>query len=83
MSVTLTLNSGELLSQGIKTWAEQAGYKLLWQSKNDYLIYSHIALVGKNDDEVLAELGKLFSSENYGLIIKNYQKNHVLLIDDM
>ena len=83
VSVTLTLNSGELLSQGIKTWAEQAGYKLLWQSKNDYLIYSHIALVGNNEDEVLTELGKLFSSENYGLIIKNYQKNHVFIIDCM
>ncbi|RJT53894.1 pilus assembly protein [Rahnella variigena] len=83
MTFPLTLNSGELLSQGIKKWAESLGYKLLWQSKNDYLIYSHIILAGKDDDEVLTELGKLFSSENYGLIIKNYQKNRVLIIDDM
>jgi len=83
LTFPLTLNSGELLSQGIKKWAESLGYKLLWQSKNDYLIYSHIILAGKDDDEVLTELGKLFSSENYGLIIKNYQKNRVLIIDDM
>lgn len=83
LTFPLTLNSGELLSQGIKKWADSLGYKLLWQSKNDYLIYSHIILAGKDDDEVLTELGKLFSSENYGLIIKNYQKNRVLIIDDM
>ena len=83
LTFPLTLNSGELLSQGIKRWADSLGYKLLWQSKNDYLIYSHIILAGKDDDEVLTELGKLFSSENYGLIIKNYQKNRVLIIDDM
>ncbi|MFP2420373.1 TcpQ domain-containing protein [Pseudescherichia vulneris] len=82
-SVTLVLNSGNLLSQDIKTWAERSGFKLLWRSKSDYLIYSPIVLTGKDNDEVLAALGKLFASENYGLIIKNYQKNHVLLIDDM
>ncbi|MDX6019669.1 TcpQ domain-containing protein [Scandinavium sp. V105_16] len=82
-SVTLVLNSGNLLSQDIKTWAEKSGFKLLWRSKSDYLIYSPIVLAGKNNDEVLTALGRLFASENYGLIIKNYQKNHVLLIDDM
>lgn len=60
LTFPLTLNSGELLSQGIKKWADSLGYKLLWQSKNDYLIYSHIILAGKDDDEVLTELGKLF-----------------------
>ncbi|MBU9848717.1 TcpQ domain-containing protein [Rahnella aceris] len=83
MSVTMTLDSGDLLSQGIKKWAQNSGYKLLWQSKNDYLIFSHIILQGKDDDEVLTALGKLFASENYGLIIKNYQKNRVLIVDDM
>lgn len=83
ISVTMTLDSGDLLSQGIKKWAQKSGYKLLWQSKNDYLIFSHIILQGKDDDEVLTALGKLFASENYGLIIKNYQKNRVLIVDDM
>lgn len=82
-SITLVLNSGNLLSQDIKTWAERSGFKLLWRSKSDYLIYSPIVLTGKDNDEVLTALGRLFASENYGLIIKNYQKNHVLLIDDM
>lgn len=83
VNVTMVLNSGDLLSYGIKVWAEKSGYKLLWQSKNDYLIYNPIVLSGKDDDTVLTELGRLFASENYGLIIKNYQRNHVLVVDDM
>nr|WP_240782862.1 TcpQ domain-containing protein [Rahnella sp. RFA10(1/100)] len=83
LQVTLLLNSGDLLSQGLQKWARDFGYKLLWQSKSDYLIFSPITLTGKNEDEVLTGLGDLFASENYGLIIKNYQKNRVLLVDDM
>ncbi|EBC1521485.1 pilus assembly protein, partial [Salmonella enterica] len=34
-----------------------------------------------NRDEVLNQLGQLFRSENYGLVVKLYEKNNVLVID--
>ena len=55
---------------------------MLWNSAKDYIIYSTISFTGKTQDEVLGELGKLFASENYGLVIKFYQKNNVLLVDE-
>jgi toxin co-regulated pilus biosynthesis protein Q len=83
-SVTsLVMHENELLSQGIKMWVTANGYKLFWNSKKDYLIYNTITLSGKTDDEVLQSLGNLFFSENYGLVVKKYEKNRVIVIDEM
>lgn len=80
---SLVIHENELLSQGIKMWVAGNGYKLFWNSKKDYLIYNTITLSGKTDDEVLQSLGDLFFSENYGLVIKKYEKNRVIVIDEM
>ncbi|HFW4797859.1 TPA: TcpQ domain-containing protein [Salmonella enterica subsp. diarizonae serovar 60-67:z35:-] len=77
----LTLQENHLLSQDIVTWAKSQGMHPLWNSKRDYLIYSTIKLSGKNRDEVLNQLGQLFCSENYGLVVRLYEKNNVLVID--
>ncbi|HIB1683862.1 TPA: TcpQ domain-containing protein [Salmonella enterica subsp. enterica serovar Muenchen] len=79
--LTINLQENHLLSQDIGTWAKAQGMHLLWNSNRDYLIYSTINLTGKNRDEVLNELGELFRSENYGLVVKLYEKNNVLVID--
>lgn len=71
------------MSQEVKKWVEKNGYKLYWNSKKDYLVYNNITLSGKTDDEILQSLGELFFSENYGLVVKKYQKNRVIVIDDM
>ncbi|EFV5118017.1 pilus assembly protein [Salmonella enterica] len=80
---TLVLSENQLLSQGIKSWVVGNGYKLYWNSKKDYLIYNTISLSGRTDDEILQALGDLFASENYGLVVKKYEKNHVIVIDEM
>ncbi|EFH8774778.1 pilus assembly protein, partial [Escherichia coli] len=36
---SLTLNESSLLSQEVKNWAQKQGYKLLWKSDKDYIIY--------------------------------------------
>lgn len=79
--LTLNLLESHLLSLDIGTWAKAQGMHLLWNSNRDYLIYSTINLTGKNRDEVLNQLGELFLSENYGLVVKLYEKNNVLVID--
>ncbi len=79
--LTLNLQEGRLLSLGIGTWAKAQGMHLLWNSNRDYLIFSTINLTGKNRDEVLNQLGELFLSENYGLVVRLYEKNNVLVID--
>ncbi|ENE8569047.1 TcpQ domain-containing protein [Salmonella enterica] len=79
--LTLTLQENHLLSQDIAGWAKGQGLRPLWNSNRDYLIYSTITLTGKSQDEVLSELGELFRSENYGLVVKLYEKNNVLVID--
>lgn len=79
--LTLNLQESHLLSLDIGTWAKAQGMHLLWNSNRDYLIYSTIHLTGKNRDEVLNQLGELFRSENYGLVVKLYEKNNVLVID--
>lgn len=79
--LTLTLQERHLLSQDISAWAKTQGMSPLWNSNRDYLIYSTINLTGKNRDEVLNQLGQLFLSENYGLVVKLYEKNNVLVID--
>ncbi|ECI2308898.1 pilus assembly protein [Salmonella enterica subsp. enterica serovar Infantis] len=79
--LTLNLQESHLLSQDIESWAKSQSMRLLWNSNRDYLIYSSIHLTGKNRDEVLNELGQLFRSENYGLVVKLYEKNNVLVID--
>ncbi|HFG9802772.1 TPA: TcpQ domain-containing protein [Salmonella enterica subsp. enterica serovar Mississippi] len=78
---TLNLVENHLLSLDIGAWAKSQGLRLLWNSNRDYLIYSTIHLTGKNRDEVLNQLGQLFRSENYGLVVKLYEKNNVLVID--
>ncbi|EDK4043746.1 pilus assembly protein [Salmonella enterica subsp. enterica serovar Newport] len=79
--MTLSLQEKHLLSIDIGTWAKVQGMHLLWNTNQDYLIYSTINLTGKNRDEVLNQLGQLFRSENYGLVVKLYEKNNVLVID--
>lgn len=79
--LTMNLQENHLLSLDIGTWAKAQGMHLLWNSNRDYLIYSTINLTGKNRDEVLNQLGQLFRSENYGLVVKLYEKNNVLVID--
>ncbi len=79
--LTMNLQESHLLSLDIGTWAKAQGMHLLWNSNRDYLVYSTINLTGKNRDEVLNQLGQLFRSENYGLVVKLYEKNNVLVID--
>lgn len=79
--LTMNLQDNHLLSQDIDAWAKSQGMRLLWNSNRDYLIYSAIHLTGKNRDELLNQLGELFRSENYGLVVKLYEKNNVLVID--
>ncbi|EJU5872514.1 TcpQ domain-containing protein [Salmonella enterica] len=79
--LTLNLQENHLLSLDIDAWAKSQGMRLLWNSNRDYLIYSAIHLTGTNRDDVLNQLGQLFRSENYGLVIKLYEKNNVLVID--
>lgn len=78
----LILHENVLLSIGLNQWAKDSGYKMLWNSSKDYLIYSTITYSGTTADDVLGDLGKLFASENYGLVIKLYQKNNVLVVDE-
>jgi len=80
--VKLVLVEEELLSQQLSKWAQQNEYKLLWNSSTDFVIYKAINLSGKTTQDVLMNLGQVFTSENYGLVIKDYQANHVLLIDE-
>jgi len=77
----LVLHENSLLSQEIKSWADKVGYKLLWNSESDYMIFTDTVISGKNNDEILNDLGGIFVSENYGLVIKFYSKNKVLIID--
>ncbi|EDH6464024.1 pilus assembly protein [Salmonella enterica subsp. enterica serovar Newport] len=79
--MTLTLAEGHLLSQEIDAWATAQGLRPLWNSHRDYLIYSTITLTGSSQDDILSQLGQLFRSENYGLVVKLYEKNNVLVID--
>lgn len=79
--VSLTLNKDKLLSQEIQGWADKYGFRPLWNSSRDYIIYNTITLTGKTTDDVLTQLGQVFSSEHYGLVIKLYEKNNVLVID--
>lgn len=79
----MVIQENELLSQGVKDWVSANGYKLFWNSKKDYLVYNDITLTGKTDDDVLQALGELFFSENYGLVVKKYEKNRVIVIDEM
>lgn len=80
---SLIIEENNLLSQEIQKWVTGNGYKLFWNSKKDYLVYNRITLSGKSDDELLQALGELFFSENYGLVVKKYQKNRVIVIDEM
>ncbi|EBZ0387962.1 pilus assembly protein [Salmonella enterica subsp. enterica serovar Oranienburg] len=79
--LTMNLQENHLLSLDIGSWAKTQGMRLLWNSNRDYLIYNTINLTGNNRDEVLNQLGQLFRSENYGLVVKLYEKNNVLVID--
>lgn len=80
---SMVIRENELLSQGVKAWVAGNGYKLFWNSKKDYLVYNDITLTGKTDDDILQALGELFFSENYGLVVKKYEKNRVIVIDEM
>ncbi|WP_024169554.1 TcpQ domain-containing protein [Escherichia coli] len=78
---SLTLNESSLLSQEVKNWAQKQGYKLLWKSDKDYIIYKNVNLSGQSNEDILRSLGELFSSEQYGLVVKLYAGNNVLVID--
>lgn len=78
---TLVLRESTLLSQNVSDWASASGFRLLWNSHKDFIIYSTITLSGTTADDILNELGKLFRSENYGLVIRLYEANNVLVID--
>ena len=78
----LFLREDNLLSQQIEYWAKSRGYKLLWRSDKDYLIYKDIYVHGKKDQEVLGNLGNLLSSQTYNLNIKLYKKNNVIVIEE-
>lgn len=77
----LVLRKEGLLSKELEAWVNQNGYSLLWNSNRDYIIYNTIILNADSFDNVLNELGKLFDSENYGLVIKQYEVNKVIIID--
>lgn len=78
---SLLLRKDGLLSRELESWVNQSGYTLLWNSNRDYIIYNTITLHADNFDNVLNELGKLFDSENYGLVIKQYEVNKVIIVD--
>ncbi len=80
-SKSLSLRKDGLLSKELELWVNKNGYTLLWNSNRDYIIYNTITLHADSFDNVLNELGKLFDSENYGLVIKQYEVNKVIIID--
>lgn len=47
VDIKLRLVEDELLSQQLTVWARQNGYKLLWNSGKDFMIYQSIYLHGK------------------------------------
>lgn len=77
----LLLRKDSLLSKELESWLNQSGYTLLWNSNRDYIIYNTITFQADKFDNVLNELGELFESENYGLVIKQYEVNKVIIID--
>lgn len=79
--ISITLKEGSLLSQEFKSWASAQNYKLLWNSDKDYIIYREVKFHGRSKEDILQSLGKFFSSEQYGLVLKLYTGNNVLLID--
>jgi Toxin co-regulated pilus biosynthesis protein Q. len=79
----LVIHENQLLSESIKSWVNGSGYKLFWNSKKDFVVYSAITINGNSDDEIFQALGELFFAENYGLVVKNYQKNRVIVNDEM
>ncbi|EFL9258227.1 TPA: type 4b pilus CFA/III biogenesis protein CofC [Escherichia coli] len=80
-SYSLILKENSLLSQEVKNWAQKQGYKLLWRSDKDYIIYKTVRFNGQSREDILKSLGDLFSSEQYGLVVKLYAGNNVLVID--
>ncbi|ELO4976401.1 TcpQ domain-containing protein [Escherichia coli] len=80
-SYSITLKENALLSQEVKNWAQEQGYKLLWRSDKDYIIYKTVRFNGQSREDILKSLGYLFSSEQYGLVVKLYTGNNVLVID--
>ncbi len=80
-SYSLILKENSLLSQEVKNWAQKQGYKLLWRSDKDYIIYKTVRFNGQSREDILKSLGALFSSEQYGLVVKLYAGNNVLVID--
>lgn len=81
VNFSLTLKENALLSQEVKSWAQGQGYKLLWRSDKDYIIYKTVSFNGQSREDILKSLGDLFSSEQYGLVVKLYAGNNVLVID--
>ncbi|MDX4949650.1 TcpQ domain-containing protein [Proteus mirabilis] len=78
----LVLKADNLLSQQIKDWSLSQGYKLMWKSKKDYLIYNDIYITGSENNEVLDKLGYLLSSQDYNFNIKLFKNNNVLVIEE-
>lgn len=78
----LILHSDNLLSQQIKEWSSSQGYKLIWKSKKDYLIYNDIHIKGNESRDVLDKLGNLLASQDYSFNIKLFKNNNVLVIEE-
>lgn len=81
--ISITLKEGSLLSQELKSWASAQNYKLLWNSDKDYIIYREVTFGRKSKEDILRSLGDFFSSEQYGLVLKLYTGNNVLVIDSL
>ena len=71
-SYSLILKENSLLSQEVTNWAQEQGYKLLWRSDKDYIIYKTVRFNGQSREDILKSLGALFSSEQYGLVVTFY-----------
>lgn len=78
----LVLRADNLLSQQIKDWSSEQGYKVIWKSKKDYLIYNDIYITGSENNIVLDKLGYLLSSQDYNFNIKLFKNNNVLVIEE-
>ncbi|WP_407907732.1 TcpQ domain-containing protein [Escherichia coli] len=79
--ISLTLNENALLSQELRQWSESHSFKLNWRSDKDYIIYKTVHFNAKSKEDILHKLGELFSSEQYGLVMKLYAGNNVLVVD--
>ncbi|EOX3463281.1 TcpQ domain-containing protein [Vibrio cholerae] len=82
VTVVMTLHERQLLSRSITQWAETMGFKVKWASSKDFRVFRDIELTGESVDDVLIQLANILSGPDYGLQIKLYAKNQVLVIEE-